>query len=702
MDDKQTIRVLHLEDTRMDQILIRSYLQNSVLHNYIVTTMDNLKDACADTADYEVMLVDLSLVDSDGMETIQRLRARFKHRPMVVLTAADSEAIGVEAINTGAQDYLIKSAVSPDLLSRVLVSAIGRKRSEDELVISQERLGYAMQGSGDGVIDWNLITNATYHSRPWQILLGYAEGEMGNAYEDWLNSVNEQDRPLVAERLQGHLEGRLPSYEVDFRMKHKNGSVVWMSVRGRVVEYTEDNKPARLVGVHSEITERKEHEQIYKTLYEVTTDPNFTTDEKIQKIIEQACLFMNTPIAVVGKVTGTIYEVVYALTEDGVKIGDRRNLEDTYNYNTLKDNDIKMYHNVAETEIADKPCYKKFPFNTYLASPLIVNEKRYGTLGFFDVKARNRPFNAEEKNFVRMVTQWIGHHLSHQEFLAAQKSLEQSQKLESIGQLAAGVAHEINTPIQFVGDNIQFLRDGITDVQKLLSVYDDLMGSSNQDFVSNSFSNAVVETKKKIDLEYLLEEMPKAAEQALEGVSRVSEIVKAMKQFSHPGSGEKEFVDLNQCIENTIVVSRNEWKYVADLETHLDPALPKVKCFPGEFNQTILNMIVNAAHAVSDVNKATGRERGTITITTHALDAEYIEVLVVDTGAGISADNLTKVFDPFFTTKEVGKGTGQGLAIAYSVIVDKHAGRLSVESVVGQGTTFHIVLPINSADPIEK
>ncbi len=271
--------------------------------------------------------------------------------------------------------------------------------------------------------------------------------------------------------------------------------------------------------------------------------------------------------------------------------------------------------------------------------------------------------------------------------------LDQARKLEAIGQLAAGIAHEINTPTQYIGDNIRFFQDAFNDMKPLFEHYRALPDRLLAEGVSKIIIEEMKENIVNGDMDYLLTEIPQALEQTLEGVVRVSTIVRSMKEFSHPGTKEKTAVDINRAIENTVIVSRNEWKYVADLETDLDPLLPHVFCLPAEVNQVILNMITNAAHAVKDVVGDGGGEKGLITIRTRAM-GDFVEIRISDTGAGIPEGIQTRVFDPFFTTKEVGKGTGQGLAISRSVIVDKHGGTLSFETEQGKGTSFSIHLPV--------
>lgn len=278
--------------------------------------------------------------------------------------------------------------------------------------------------------------------------------------------------------------------------------------------------------------------------------------------------------------------------------------------------------------------------------------------------------------------------------LVLEDELVQAQKLESVGHLASGIAHEINTPIQFVGDNVRFLSDSFSDIGCLIEQYQGLLEAVKTGVCPEALIETCEAANREADLEYLLAEIPKAIEQSAEGIDRVATLVRAMKEFSHPGSKEKAAVNLNKAIESTVTVARNEWKYVADLRTDLDPSLPLVPCLVGEFNQVVLNMIVNAAHAIADAVKGTGG-KGTITICTGRV-GDFVEVRIADTGMGIPESIRHKIFDPFFTTKEVGKGTGQGLAIARSVVVGKHGGTIAVDSEVGKGTTFLIRLPLNA------
>ena len=274
-----------------------------------------------------------------------------------------------------------------------------------------------------------------------------------------------------------------------------------------------------------------------------------------------------------------------------------------------------------------------------------------------------------------------------------QMQLTQLQKLESIGQLASGIAHEINTPIQYIGDNIKFLQDGFKDIMRILGEYERVREQAANGTVDSELLCKIQDTRKEVDIGYLAEEVPRAIKDSLEGVSVVARIVQAMKEFAHHGNQEKTAADINQTIESTIAVTRGRWKYVADLKTDFDPDLPMVICQVDEFNQVILNLIVNAIDAIKEKNGNEPEAKGTIVVSTRR-DGDWAEISVADTGSGIPEEIHSRILDPFFTTKEVGKGSGQGLAIAYAVVVDKHGGALTFETEVGKGTTFTVRLPV--------
>jgi PAS domain S-box-containing protein len=253
---------------------------------------------------------------------------------------------------------------------------------------------------------------------------------------------------------------------------------------------------------------------------------------------------------------------------------------------------------------------------------------------------------------------------------AAQREAMQSSRLASVGQLAAGIAHEINTPIQYIGDNLGFIKSAMSEIVPVLEG----AGGGNS------------------DLDFVLAELPGAIDQSLDGVEQVARIVRSMKEFSHPGTTVTSAVDINRALDSTITVSRSTWKHVAAIQADFAPDLPAVQCHPGEINQVFLNLMVNAAHAI----EASGKPLpGTIRVATRA-DGDWVEIEVADSGTGVPDDIRDRIFDPFFTTKAVGQGTGQGLSICYDVVVSKHHGQIQVGGAPGQGAVFTVRLPVGA------
>jgi PAS domain S-box-containing protein len=275
-----------------------------------------------------------------------------------------------------------------------------------------------------------------------------------------------------------------------------------------------------------------------------------------------------------------------------------------------------------------------------------------------------------------------GVHLDVTERKEAEIRLASAERLESVGKLAAGVAHEINTPIQFVNDSVYFIRDA---VNELLQLTGRLSAIAARD-AANADAVAAIGA----DVPYFKQQLPKALERSLDGLKRVAEIVSSMRELAHPDRPEMSEVDINHVIRNALVVARAEYKYVAEVATDLAP-LPPVRCHGGELNQVILNLLVNASHAIADIVGGSG-SRGLISVSTR-LDGDAVLISVADTGGGIPENIRHRIYEPFFTTKEVGRGTGQGLAISHNIIVKRHGGSINCHSEIGKGTVFQLRLP---------
>lgn len=311
-----------------------------------------------------------------------------------------------------------------------------------------------------------------------------------------------------------------------------------------------------------------------------------------------------------------------------------------------------------------------------------------GLITHFGCSARDITAIIEEQRDKRALQEQLYTEMRERERIAIELRL--AQKLESVGRLAAGIAHEINTPIQFVGDSAQFLKSAVADVRYLCDVYRGAVEALLQGESPELVRANLAHVDAAVDKQFIDVEIPKAFARTLEGIERVTSIVRAMKEFAHPDPQEQSPADINHAIETTLLVARNEYKYHACVETELGE-LPAVVCNINELNQVFINLIINAAHAIESAGR--DASSGLIRIRTSAA-AECVEIVIQDNGCGIPQENLEHIFDPFFTTKEIGKGTGQGLANARSIIVEKHAGTITVDSKLGAGTQMTLRLPV--------
>ena len=341
---------------------------------------------------------------------------------------------------------------------------------------------------------------------------------------------------------------------------------------------------------------------------------------------------------------------------------------------------------------------KKQKSLTYVST----NQKKDGTLVPIEVFLQHITPPHKQGRFVAIVRDITIRLEKENEKELLRTRLHQEQKLASVGQLAAGIAHEINTPAQYLGSNIDFLKEAFEDTSELITHFELILEAEKKQQISLQLLTAAEKSLEEADWPYLKEEIPQAIKQSIDGVKQVSSIVLAMKSFAHPGGTEKELTDLNGLLETTLTVSRNEWKYWVDPVLQLDPSLPQVPCMRNEIGQVLLNIFVNAAHSIAEKLGANPEgKKGQLTISSRHEDDKAI-ITVADSGCGINQENLGRIFDPFFTTKEVGKGTGQGLTIAYDIITNKHGGSLDVSSEEGIGTTFTITLLVNASPQQEQ
>lgn len=414
-----------------------------------------------------------------------------------------------------------------------------------------------------------------------------------------------------------------------------------------------------------------------------------TTSPDIQMIMEIADLEQLKGKS--GTVSGHFHNTPYAITAFPL-----RDFTGKRNHNREDVGMVLAWRNVSKEEAA---FYRS----------ILVNIQ-FGTIGFIlielvlflGIRATSRKLESlieRGKAELKQSNTSLKNELQQRERAEKEKEklhirLLQSQKLESVGQLAAGIAHEINTPLQYVESNVRFFAEAFQGAGDLIHRYDSLAADARQDRLESKAVTEIADSKEKVEWEYYAEEIPQALEQTGDGLSQVSRIIRALKEFSHPGTKEKTLTNINRIIENALTIASHEWKHFATIENNLDPAIPQIACLADEMGQVILNIVVNAAHAIAGKITDSSRDTaGVITVSSRRVGG-FIEIRIEDSGTGVPKAIQDRIFEPFFTTKEVGRGSGQGLSIARDVVEVKHGGTITFESEEGVGTTFTVLLPI--------
>jgi PAS domain S-box-containing protein len=584
--------------------------------------------------------------------------------------------------NSG-RDYTEEDRTLVERLANIYALAIQRRETEDQLRWTKDYLENVFETSAEAIGIADAAGRCVKWNKAAEILFGYTFEELKDERFEKLYADRASLDSMLAQLRQ---KGSIRHYEIE--MLRKDGKVVPFDISISILK----DKNDRIAG---SITMAMDLSKFKNTLYELRStnerlqqeiiDRKKAEEELLKTHTEMQLLFSSIPSILIG-----------VSSEDCI---------------TRWNPAAEKTFGLMSTEVLGRPlggCDLQWDWDRLsesisecrkVCAPARLDDLRFtrrdGKEGFLRLGVSNVVVDVD----CQLSLVIMGSDITERKILEAQ--LVQAQKLESIGQLAAGIAHEINTPTQYVGDNTRFLRDAFADLEQLLRQHNDFLDEVKAGASSRETIMAMEDFIEKADVSYLMGEIPLAINQSIEGIERVSKIVHAMKEFSHPGSNGKIGLDINRAIESTITVARNEWKYVAEMKTELDRSLPLVPCLPAEFNQVILNIIINAAHAISERIGDGSGVKGIISVSTRKM-GDMAEISIADTGNGVPAGIRSRIFDPFFTTKDVGKGTGQGLAIAHSVIVEKHGGTITFETEVGRGTTFVIRLPLTGPEPVAE
>jgi PAS domain S-box-containing protein len=660
-------------------------------------------------ARFHAVLVDLEAAGANGVATLRHLQKRAAETPVVAISSVYQDSEALETVRAGAQDYLVKDRVNPAALERILMHCIERQRARSRttmqylvsrVLAETEVLSDAMTQilrilceslEYDFAQAWTFDYNASEfvaaeswhipseaykrfaaHNRNLRFEVG--QGLPGRAWKGgcavWMPDVaNEPEFKDCGQAVQAGLRS---VFAFPISLGTKVLSVI--ELFGPVVREPEDDLKTIVTNIGSQIGQFMARKGAEEQKERLTQERLLILDCASEGIygldLNGRVTFMNRSAASMFRCTANemigqhLHELFHHSRPDGSPYPAHEcPIMTVFSTGKGTRSDSEYFWRADGTHLAVD----------YSAFPVIeAGQIKGAVVCFNDITDRKR----------------------------MEVELLHAQKLEAVGGLAAGIAHEINTPIQFVGDNTRFLQDSFRDRTEMQSKYEEIYEAARRGAVPEKLLDELLEIRQRIDWEYLRVEVPKAMEQMLDGISRVAKIVRAMKEFSHVDrSSQKAPADLNKALESTLVVARAELKYVADV-TEDYGELPPVLCHLGDLNQVFLNLLVNAAHAIGDAMKTTG-QKGRITVRTRQ-DADWVEVSVSDTGTGIPEAARRKIFDPFFTTKEVGKGTGQGLTLARAIVVEKHGGTITFDTEMGKGTTFHVRLPVNGVrDPHE-
>ena len=696
------VKVLVIDANPHDAAELRDKLAGAKRAVFSVDAAGTLSHGLAllDGRRYEAVLVDLSSSHDFGLMKLAALQSKAAELPILATSRIDDESKALEIVRAGAQDYLLKDRLNSASLERILLYCIERQRA---------RTRAALHGSVSQVLAAAQSVPET-ETAILRVLCEFLEFEYG---EFW-----RVDRTLP--KLVHHQSWSLPSrdltaltaaaHAMQFSKGQGLAGRVWALGAPVWVENINDDPDLRSARVLLD-----GGFQSAFALPVILGDETLGVMEFCGRALQSADEELLRVAATIGSQVGQFLARKLAEDEQQRLTNERLLILDSASegvYGIDLSGCITFMNRAASRMFQ----YSQAAVQGQKSHELFHHTRRDGShypyeeCPFHQVIKEGVRYHSDDEYFWRKDGSAFAAECSCNPMIEGEKitgavlcfndvttrrrlevELRHAQKLEAVGALAAGIAHEINTPIQFVGDNTRFLQNAFRDVEHLFNAYHRFYQAASAG-VTPGLLYEVKAASEKADWEYLQTEIPKALDQALDGINRVASIVRAMKDFSHVDRrAERSAADLNKAIQSTLIVARNELKYVADVDLDLG-TLPPVPCYLGDLNQVVLNLLINAAHAIGDVVKESTR-KGLITVRTRQSD-DCVEIAISDTGTGIPEAIRDKIFDPFFTTKEVGRGTGQGLALARAIVVEKHGGTLTFKTEMGKGTTFYVRLPL--------
>lgn len=568
-------------------------------------------------------------------------------REMTTPVIRGEQVMAVLGVGNKRTEYTTEDIYLIEMLADLAWDIAERKKNEEKIRQNKQRFKRYLDSGLIGIAVLNSDRSWQYYNNRLCEILGYSADELSQY--SWEDVTHPDDLKNSQDLMNSLFRGDTNEYSLEKKYIKKDGSTVYVAL---YITCTR-NKEGQIDSIMGHILDISE---IVKTKQEI--QESHEIQDKILTGIKAGIIIINPTTRKVESVNSVALNIFKA--EENDVLGKRC---DVFGWERMDGIPFKSCPALTNTFLNMQLRAKTFSGNTIPVSKTVISSEIMG-----------------KKRFIEIIFD-----ISTQKELERRLSL--AQKMEALGSLSAGIAHEINTPAQYLGDNINFLIDSFSSILNTI-LEKKGNGSDNKQFKCALRKNENLSD----DLNYFLNEIPIALKQSQDGVQRIIKIVKAMKVFSHPAMESFQSVDLNSVIQNTVTVCRNEWKYNSEIIFDLAYDLPNVQCFANDISQVFLNIIVNSAHAISEKYTNTN-EMGTITIRSFT-EADYVVIKIEDTGIGISAKNLEKIFDPFFTTKKIGKGTGQGLTLCYSIIKEKHKGSIEFLSRPGEGATCTIKLPV--------
>lgn len=690
---EKSIKILLIEDSRFEAEFIKGMLEVDKNHDFELEWVENLRKGISKITQtkFNIIILDLVLPDSEGLSTFISVHAIVPHIPIIILSGNEDESFAIDAMKYGAQDYFVKGKVNSFLLSRAIYFAIERKRAEEEI----KKFKTLTENASYGVTVINLDDHIEYVNESYAQAHGYFINELLGQDISIFHNKNQirQVRSLNRKLKNG---GSFSAVEVWHH--HKNGTAFPMLMNGVLIR-DEKEKPSFIALSGIDITARKKTEEMIRQYVDIVNNmqvglyvfhlEDMADDRTLRLIATNPAASQFTGISMENMLGKNIDENFPELRKkripeiyaNVVRTGEPVELEDVFYEN----------HRIASAYFS----VKAFPLpNNCVGVSFDDMTKRKKT-----EEALRKSKESYRKLFEQSVQVYRDLEQSNIKLKDTQAELVQQEKLASIGQLAAGVAHEINNPLSFITNNFVALEGYVQDIQNYLLLYHKILPKLGRNCSTEIEQKVteILEFRKKININFILEDLDVLFKETNKGFDRIMGIVQSLRDFSRVDQiNKKEVYDFNKAIEDTLTVARNEIKYVAVVEKDFGE-IPNIECSGGEINQVLLNIIINASQALQEQNRD---DFGKILIKTFQ-KGDYIYCKIQDNGPGIPKEYLGKIFDPFFTTKEVGKGTGLGLSISYDIIVNKHNGDLRAESIPGKGTTFIIKLPIQAPEEEE-